>query len=140
MRQVGRMLSMWLSSDNQRGMMLDILRRRHRMLRIIWRPILVHRMHMMLLVAVPVRVVMLRILLGHHWPHLLWVVGLIAGMRPHWRRHVVVLAIMPPLRRLHGQWVLPIWVVVLLHFDRAFQGLDRQDIVFCWMRVEIEWR
>ena len=74
---------------------------------------LMHGMHLLLLVLVPVGRVVLGIL-WHHSAHLLRIVLLILSMGPHVCRHRGIGAIMPPLRRLHGH-LLPIRHVVLIH-------------------------
>ena len=73
-----------------------------------------HRMHVGLLISVPVRRILLRIL-GHHRSHMLLIVWLVRRVRPHGRRHGCVGAIVPPLRRLHGHGMLPIGKMILLH-------------------------
>jgi hypothetical protein len=97
------------------------MRWRHRWLRVVMRPRLMHRMNMLLLlVMVPVWSVLLRIL-GHHWPHLLSIVRGIARHRPHMRRHGGIGAIMPTLGRLHGH-MLPIRHVVWVHGGLCLGG------------------
>lgn len=59
------------------------------------------------------------------WGHVLGVVlWLIHGVRPHGRVHVLVLRIMAPTgrRRLHGQLMLPVGMVVLLHDEDGFKA------------------
>lgn len=94
------------------GSIWRVLGGRHRVLRIVGRSAM-HLMHVGLLIAIPVRRVLLMIW-RQHGGHGLLVVWLIL-MWPHGRRHGWVRAIMPPLRSLHGHGVLPIWVMILLH-------------------------
>ena len=90
-----------------------VLRGLHRRLRIVVLSRLMHVVHLLLLVWVPVGGILLGVL-WHHSAHLLGVVLLIGMVRPHMRRHRGVGAIMPPLRGLHGH-LLPIRHMVLIH-------------------------
>jgi hypothetical protein len=80
------------------------------MLRIIWRSCM-HRMHVRLLISIPVGLVLMRIL-RHHRSHMLLIIWLILVMLPHGRWYGCVRAIVPPLRSLHGHGMLPIRIVV----------------------------
>ena len=75
-----------------------------------------HRMHLGLLISIPVGRVLLRVL----GQHLLLIVLLVLMWRSHRRWHGCIRAIVSSLRRLHGHGMLPIGMVILLHvFDRV---------------------
>jgi hypothetical protein len=79
-------------------------------------PLLVHRIHRLLRIWIPVLRILLRIR-RHHGTHvLLGIVRLLVARMPHMWRHRGVGAIMPSRRRLHGHR-LPIRHVVWIHVE-----------------------
>ena len=94
-------------------LLLVILGCLHRRLGIVMWSRLMHRMHLLVVVRIPIRCIMLGIL-GHDRAHLLRIILRIARMRSHMGWHRGIRAIMTSLARLHGH-LLPIGHVILVH-------------------------